>query len=210
MIPPITKKTVPVNTDTADYLIMQKIKQHIEMWLFIYNHTSLTHSILKTYNKRTVITMPSSPAYAPFLRYQGFMFAFMFPMLLNQPTLTFAGLLLLLNLALYAIVTHDTVSGTSQSRLVAIVSSPTMSLTLAKSIGYHVVTDALRMIIPVSVVFYFIATAIWQYLQGASTLSLSLPIFMTALKLIVITAYLLAWIPALLRFSNNDKEAVCE
>ncbi|MBY3790061.1 hypothetical protein HPQ32_16745 [Photobacterium carnosum] len=107
-------------------------------------------------------------------------------------------------------MTHDTVSGTSQSRLVAIVSSPTMSLTLAKSIGYHVVTDALRMIIPVSVVFYFIATAIWQYLQGASTLSLSLPIFMTALKLIVITAYLLAWIPALLRFSNNDKEAVCE
>ncbi|MCD9476670.1 hypothetical protein [Photobacterium phosphoreum] len=154
--------------------------------------------------------MPSSPAYAPFLRYQGFMFAFMFPMLSNQPTLTFAGLLLLLNLALYAIVTHDTVSGTSQSRLVAIVSSPTMSLTLAKSIVYHVVTDALRMIIPVSVVFYFIATAIWQYLQGASTLSLSLPIFMTALKLIVITAYLLAWIPALLRFSNNDKEAVCE
>ncbi|MCD9515581.1 hypothetical protein [Photobacterium carnosum] len=85
----------------------------------------------------------------------------MFPMLLNQPTLTVAGLLLLLNLILYAIVTHDTVSGTSQSRLVAIVSSPAMSLTLVKSIGYHVVTDALRMIIPVRVIFYFIATAIW-------------------------------------------------
>ncbi|MEC6833618.1 hypothetical protein VXS06_17780 [Photobacterium toruni] len=148
--------------------------------------------------------------HAPFFRYQGFMLAFMLPMLLTQPTLTFAGLLLLVNLTLYAIVTHDTESGTSQGRVVTIVSSPEASLELTAAIVYHVIYDALRIYIPVSVMFYFIATAIWQYSHGVSALSLSLPIFMTALKLITITAYLLAWIPALLRFSNNDKETVCE
>ena len=57
-----------------------------------------------------------------------------------------------------------------------------------------------------SFIFYLIATAIWQYSQGVSTLSLSLPVFI----LIVIIAYLLAWIPTRPRFTNNDKETVCE
>jgi hypothetical protein len=149
-------------------------------------------------------------AHAPFFRYQGFMIAFMLPMLLTQPTLTFAGLLLLVNLTLYAIVTHNPESGTSQSRVVAIVSSPEASLELTAAIVYHVIHDALRIYIPVSVMFYFIATAIWQYSHGVSTLSLSLTNIMTALKFIVITAYLLAWIPALLHVANKDKEDVCE
>ena len=149
-------------------------------------------------------------AHAPFFRYQGFMIAFMLPMLITQPTLTFAGLLLLVNLTLYAIVTHNTVSGTSQSRVVAIVSSPEASLALTAAIVYHVIHDALRIYIPVSVMGYVTAMYFWQTSQGLSPESVSLTDVMTALKFIVITAYLLAWIPALLHVANKDKEDICE